>query len=138
MHLSFVGGASSGWSFSRYVVVTERRKKMATLPMSTVGLTSHLSGISHSRHSASGERGQSESKKKEIYKYLAPWTVFAMNWSIRHDKRFRIAISSFIEDYRNKVQVIQLDEERGEFVLKAAFEHPYPPTKIMWVPDQVS
>ena len=107
---------------------------MATLPIASVG---HLSGISHSRHSGS-ERGQSDSKKKEIYKYLAPWTVFAMNWSIRHDKRFSIAISSFIEDYRNKVQVIQLDEERGEFVLRAAFEHPYPPTKIMWVPDQVS
>ena len=81
---------------------------------------------------------QSESKKKEIYKYLAPWTVYAMNWSVRKDKRFRIAIGSFIEDYRNKVQIIQLDEDRGDFVLRAAFEHPYPPTKIMWIPDQVS
>lgn len=110
---------------------------MASHSIAGMGLPSHLSGISHGRHSTSAERVQAESKKKEIYKYLAPWTVFAMNWSIRHDKRFRIAIGSFIEDYRNKVQVIQLDEERGEFVLKAAFEHPYPPTKIMWVPDQV-
>lgn len=100
--------------------------------------TPHLSGIAaHSRRSSSDRERQIESKKKEIYKYLAPWTVYAMNWSTRHDKRFRIAVGSFIEDYRNKVQVIQLDEERGEFVLKAAFEHPYPPTKIMWVPDQV-
>lgn len=98
---------------------------------------SHLSGVAQTRRSSCERERQSESKKKEIYKYLAPWTVYAMNWSIRHDKRFRIAIGSFVEDYRNKVQVIQLDEDRGEFVLKAAFEHPYPPTKVMWVPDQV-
>ena len=41
--------------------------------------------------------------KKEIYKYVAPWPVYAMNWSVRQDKRFRIAIGSFIEDYSNKV-----------------------------------
>ena len=104
----------------------------------SIGHSSHISAISHNRRSSSERERQGESKKKEIYKYLAPWTVYAMNWSVRHDKRFRIAIGSFIEDYRNKVQIIQLDEERGEFVLKAAFEHPYPPTKIMWVPDQVS
>ena len=28
-------------------------------------------------------------KRKEIYKYEAPWTVFSMNWSVRPDKRFR-------------------------------------------------
>ena len=52
-----------------------------------------------------GEVGQrpGEAKKKEIYKYLAPWTVYGMNWSVRPDKRFRLAIGSFIEDYKNKV-----------------------------------
>ena len=34
---------------------------------------------------------------------MAPWTVFAMNWSMRLDKRWRLAIGSFIEDYTNKV-----------------------------------
>ena len=43
------------------------------------------------------------SKRKEIYRYTAPWTVFGMNWSMRQDKRFRLAIGSFIEDYCNKV-----------------------------------
>ena len=37
-----------------------------------------------------------------------------------------------------QVQIIQLDEDRGEFVLKATFDHPYPTTKIMWIPDQVT
>jgi WD repeat-containing protein 68 len=29
--------------------------------------------------------------------------VYAMNWSIRPDKRFRLALGSFIEEYNNKV-----------------------------------
>jgi len=44
-------------------------------------------------------------KRKEIYKYEALWTIYAMNWSVRHDKKFRLAIGSFIEEYNNKVQV---------------------------------
>ena len=37
-----------------------------------------------------------------------------------------------------QVQIIQLDEDRREFVLKAIFDHPYPTTKIMWIPDQAT
>ena len=43
-------------------------------------------------------------KRKEIYKYEAPWTVYSMNWSIRPDKRFRLALGSFVEEYNNKVE----------------------------------
>jgi WD repeat-containing protein 68 len=42
-------------------------------------------------------------KRKEIYKYEAPWTLYSMNWSIRPDKRFRLAVGSFVEEYNNKV-----------------------------------
>lgn len=28
-------------------------------------------------------------KRKEIYKYEAPWPLYSMNWSVRPDKRFR-------------------------------------------------
>ena len=52
-----------------------------------------------------GDVGPGEAKKKEIYKYLAPWTVYGMNWSVRSDKQFRLAIGSFIEDYKNKVSL---------------------------------
>lgn len=110
--------------------------KMASLSSASIH-SSHVSTLGSNQRSSSDRIRQNESKKKEIYKYLAPWTVYAMNWSVRKDKKFRIAIGSFIEDYRNKVQIIQLDEDRGDFVLRAAFEHPYPPTKMMWVPDQV-
>ena len=44
-------------------------------------------------------------KRKEIYRYTAPWVVYGMNWSFKPDKRFRLAIGSFIEDYCNKVYI---------------------------------
>ncbi|GAB1602815.1 DDB1- and CUL4-associated factor 7 [Argonauta hians] len=74
-------------------------------------------------------------KRKEIYKYEAPWTVYGMNWSIRPDKRFRLALGSFMEEYNNKVQIVSLDEETSEFTSRSTFDHPYPTTKIMWIPD---
>ena len=46
---------------------------------------------------------QAPPKRKEIYKYNAPWTVYGMNWSVRPDKKFRLALGSFIEEYSNKV-----------------------------------
>jgi len=49
---------------------------------------------------------QAPAKRKEIYKYEAPWTVYSMNWSIRPDKRFRLALGSFVEEYNNKVTFI--------------------------------
>lgn len=49
----------------------------------------------------------------------------------------RLAIGSFVEEYNNKVQVISLDEDSAEFSAKSTFDHPYPTTKIMWIPDAV-
>ena len=43
-------------------------------------------------------------KRKEIYKYEAPWTLYSLSWSVRQDKRFRLALGSFIEEYNNKVK----------------------------------
>jgi hypothetical protein len=42
-------------------------------------------------------------KRAEIYTYEAPWPIYGMNWSVRSDKKFRVAIGSFIEEFRNKV-----------------------------------
>ena len=37
-----------------------------------------------------------------------------------------------------QVQIIYLDEETADFVVRATFDHPYPTTKIIWIPDSVS
>lgn len=76
--------------------------------------------------------------RAEIYTYEAPWMIYACNWSVRQDKRFRLALGSFVEEYSNKVEIITLDEETGEFPKDArcSFTHPYPCTKVMFIPDK--
>lgn len=61
--------------------------------------------------SSSLPTNNSQTKRKEIYKYEAPWMVYAMNWSIRPDKRFRLALGSFIEEYNNKVNTSLFDQQ---------------------------
>lgn len=77
-----------------------------------------------------------EPKKKEIYSYHAPWLIYGMGWSVRPDKRFRLAIGSFEEEYTNMVRIVQLDQEKQAFVETGELDHPYPTTKVMWIPDQ--
>ena len=83
----------------------------------------------------------------------------------RRDKKFRLAVGSFIEDLDNRVEIItrklricsavpciwhsaalvldfllplQVDDETGKFSSDSQlqFQHPYPPTKIMFIPDK--
>ena len=54
---------------------------------------------------------------------------------VRPDRRFRLALGSFVEEYNNKVQIVSLDEDTSEFTAKSTFDHTYPNTKIMWIPD---
>jgi WD repeat-containing protein 68 len=36
-----------------------------------------------------------------------------------------------------QVEIIQLNEDDGDFRVVGSFDHPYPPTKVMWIPDEV-
>ena len=49
--------------------------------------------------------------RREIYRYQAPWPLYAMGWSQTPRDSFRLALGSFIEEYSNKVQVVELDPE---------------------------
>ncbi|CAL0332933.1 unnamed protein product [Lupinus luteus] len=79
-----------------------------------------------------------QQKRSEIYTYEAPWHIYAMNWSIRRDKKYRLAISSLLEQYSNRVQIVQLDDSTGDIRSdpNLSFEHPYPPTKAIFIPDK--
>mmetsp|Transcript_25829 Transcript_25829/g.79444 ORF Transcript_25829/g.79444 Transcript_25829/m.79444 type:complete len:385 (+) Transcript_25829:320-1474(+) len=115
---------------------------------------------------ARGE-GNPTASKKEIYTHDADWTIYAMGWSQREepDRGFRLALGSFVEEYANKVSIIQRRDayekavgsgvsrdrtaaalarsqgkrpEDAAFVQVGEFEHPYPATKILWSPDKTS
>ena len=75
-----------------------------------------------------------------IHEYEAPWTIYGMHWSVKPDNsKFRLALGSFIEEYNNKVQIVSLDLTKNyqNFTMRCQFDHPYPTTKISWIPDAV-
>ncbi|KAG0457946.1 hypothetical protein HPP92_022803 [Vanilla planifolia] len=84
------------------------------------------------------EGSEEQQKRSEIYTYEAPWHIYAMNWSVRRDKKYRLAIASLLEQYTNRVEIVQLDDSTGEIRSdpNLCFDHPYPPTKAMFVPDR--
>uniref|UniRef100_A0A914VCP5 DDB1- and CUL4-associated factor 7 n=1 Tax=Plectus sambesii TaxID=2011161 RepID=A0A914VCP5_9BILA len=92
-------------------------------------------GIGGHQVGGGGPHPQVGGKRKEIYRYEASHTLYATSWSQRPDKKFRLAVGSFLEEYSNKVSIVQLDEELGEFANRGTFEHPYPATKVIWIPD---
>eukprot|EP00359_Climacostomum_virens_P010249 CAMPEP_0204915948 /NCGR_PEP_ID=MMETSP1397-20131031/13862_1 /ASSEMBLY_ACC=CAM_ASM_000891 /TAXON_ID=49980 /ORGANISM="Climacostomum Climacostomum virens, Strain Stock W-24" /LENGTH=296 /DNA_ID=CAMNT_0052088227 /DNA_START=73 /DNA_END=963 /DNA_ORIENTATION=+ len=47
----------------------------------------------------------------------------------------RLAIGSFIEDQNNRVEIVELRDDGASLQKVAAFDHHYPPTKLMWIPD---
>ena len=42
--------------------------------------------------------GSAGADSKELYTFEAPWPVYGLAWSLRPDKKFRIALGSFIEE----------------------------------------
>lgn len=75
-------------------------------------------------------------KEAEIHTYRAPWTVYGLAWCQRKGGKeaYRLAIGSFIEDFTNVVQIIQFDPDTSQMSAVAELSHPYPTTKIEWVP----
>lgn len=71
----------------------------------------------------------------EIFTYTAPWVIYAMSFSTSPHFPYRLALGSFLETHSNRIEVVQLNRDTKRFELKSEFDHPYPPTKIMWVPD---
>uniref|UniRef100_A0A8C7RIY7 Uncharacterized protein n=1 Tax=Oncorhynchus mykiss TaxID=8022 RepID=A0A8C7RIY7_ONCMY len=49
------------------------------------------------------------------------WLVVEVLW---------LALGGYVEEYNNKMQIVGLEEES-----LITFDHLYPTTKIMWIPD---
>lgn len=76
-------------------------------------------------------------ERKQIYTHESPWNLYSINFSNKPEKDLRLSLGSYIEDTVNKVEIIKLDEDKGEFQHCTYFDHEYPPSKIMWIPDVV-
>ncbi|ERM96623.1 hypothetical protein AMTRI_Chr09g16750 [Amborella trichopoda] len=85
-----------------------------------------------------GSYTQESQSEPHIFTYEAPWPIYGLAWSSRSDKPFRLGIGSFMEEYSNRVEIVQLDEEHQEIrkLPNLVMDHPYPPTKLMFLPDK--
>ncbi len=73
------------------------------------GGAAHQVGVVHpTMHDQQQQSIGAAGKRKEIYRYEAAHTLYAASWSQRPDKKFRLAIGSFIEEYNNKVDYLIL------------------------------
>ncbi|GJN20475.1 hypothetical protein PR202_gb29498 [Eleusine coracana subsp. coracana] len=79
--------------------------------------------------------GSGKAKQSVFYTYEAAWHIYAINWSVCSDKKYRLAIASLLQQVPNRVEIIQLDEASGDIAPILAFDHQYPPTKTMFIPD---
>ncbi|KAK6926094.1 WD40 repeat [Dillenia turbinata] len=87
---------------------------------------------------------------ENVVTYESPYPIYAMAFSStttatnshalrRHhnSNHHRIAVGSFIEEFSNRVDILSFDDET--LTLKSdpsrSFEHPYPPTKLMFQPN---
>ncbi|OWM82550.1 WD repeat-containing protein LWD2-like [Punica granatum] len=74
-----------------------------------------------------------------VYTYVAQWPIYAVAWS--HHRAYskpRLAIGSFLEDYANKVELVQFDPDTSNFSTdgRLVFDHPYAPTNVMFLPSE--
>lgn len=79
--------------------------------------------------------GVPQQRHKEVYTHRAPWPIYALHWSQRPGA-FRLGLGSCIEEYGNKLQVVNLPAKGEPLVPVATADHPYPPTKLMWTPSK--
>ncbi|GBE81591.1 WD40 repeat-like protein [Sparassis latifolia] len=87
-----------------------------------------------------------------LLQYEAPWPVYALDWcktpapgqQLRPRSAFRLGLASHTEDYRNRIAIAGLQDERvlveddyteyPDFVTLVEANHGYPVTSLQWQP----
>nr|QTO65839.1 transparent testa glabra 1 [Asarum europaeum] len=75
-----------------------------------------------------------------IFTYDSPFPIYAMSFSSSPsspERSHRLAVGSFLEEFTNKVDILEFDSETTSFHSNPSlsFDHPYPPTKLMFHPS---
>lgn len=80
---------------------------------------------------AEGEPVLGGATRRHVYE--TQWPAFALAWANCHEPRIRLAVGSYTEQETNSIQILELRDNKLE--LAGEVEHPFPPTKLMWKPD---
>lgn len=69
-----------------------------------------------------------------VLRYATGWRANCVSWGSTPTNPYRFAITSFLPEYVNYIDIVQRDEVTGSLVCRAAMQHYYPPTKVMFAP----
>ena len=72
------------------------------------------------------------------FDYDTKWPAYALAFSFRPEASFRFAVGSCIDKGTNHIQIVEMNEETKKLECVAEAEHPFPPTKLLWRPDNGS
>ncbi|KAK4734885.1 hypothetical protein R3W88_009146 [Solanum pinnatisectum] len=84
---------------------------------------------------------ESHLRSENSVTYDSYYPIYAMAFSSftssLTNRRHRLAVGSFIEEFNNRVDILSFDEDTLTLkpVPNLSFEHPYPPTKLMFHPN---
>lgn len=115
----------------------DTRSSVSQPQSSTATINSNPIERTNSNETKAGDNDdKSGAKKREVYQYQGDWLISSIAWSNAPNESFDLAISSYIEDYTNWIQLVSLEKDDFEQEIKkiTAFKHPYPATKILWIP----
>lgn len=81
---------------------------------------------------------ESHLRSENSVTYESPYPIYAMSFSPSHPHR--LALGSFIEEYTNRIDILSFNPETLTLTPNPSlsFDHPYPPTKIMFHPRNPS
>lgn len=84
--------------------------------------------------------GSTGSTSHGRYDYDTKWPAYSLAWSCRPEagNSFRFAVGSCIEEHKNFLQIVERNEETSNLECVAETEHSFPPTKLLWRPDNGS
>lgn len=72
----------------------------------------------------------------DAVEYTAKSPLYSLGWSHRDDRPSRLAVGTFTDEYNNTVQILQHNPDSLDYL--TSFDHPYPTTKVSWIPDAQS
>lgn len=75
------------------------------------------------------------STNTDVVAYDADCPLYGLAWSTRRSSPPRVAIGSFLEEYKNHVDILQHSPADDTMKKLTSVEHPYPATKIGFIPD---
>ncbi|XP_058105046.1 protein TRANSPARENT TESTA GLABRA 1 [Magnolia sinica] len=82
--------------------------------------------------STTQESQQQQKAGSSTYSYESPFPIYALAFNSHN----RLALGSFNEEYSNKIQILSFDHQVDPtFIPTVSFDHPYPPTKLMFHPS---